>query len=186
MRPLLEVSREQVLEHLRQRGLPWREDPTNGDLSILRNRIRRELLPYLEARFNPRLRATLGRTAGLLADEAVVMGALGDDLFAHSSSRRDEGVVLTLSSLRAAPRAVARLAVRRAIADAGGLRGVSSLHVDKILALVSSKAPRARRLPLPGNREVVFSIRELRVGPRSGPARPSLVPSASVALEARP
>ena len=41
-----------VLDHLRARGLAWREDPTNADPSFLRNRVRAELLPYLEARFN--------------------------------------------------------------------------------------------------------------------------------------
>jgi len=186
LRPLLEVSREQVLEHLRGCGLPWREDSTNGDLSILRNRIRHELLPYLEARFNPNLRATLGRTAGLLRDEADVLASLGDDLFGTASRQPGEGVALTLSALRSAPRAVARLAVRRAIASAGGLRGVSRLHVDAILALASSKSRQPRRLPLPGHREAVLSSRELSLGPRTGPARPAPVTVPAAALEARP
>ncbi len=186
LRPLLEISREQVLEHLRARGLTWREDATNGDLSMLRNRIRHELVPYLEARFNPNLRPTLGRTAGLLRDEADLLTGLGDDLFGTAVRPSAEALVLTLSPLRAAPRAVARHAVRRAIAAAGGLRGVSRLHVDAILALVSSKNRQPRRLPLPGHREAVFSSRELRFGPRTGPARPAPVTLPAVALEARP
>ncbi|MFI5183033.1 MAG: tRNA lysidine(34) synthetase TilS [Vicinamibacteria bacterium] len=179
VRPLLEVSRDQVLDHLRRRGLPWREDPTNRDLSPLRNRVRHELLPYLESRFNPRLRAALSRTAGLLGDEADVMVALGDGLFSRAIVDGD-GPVLSLSALRAAPRAVARLAVRRALASTGGLKGISGLHVDKILSVASSKDPSSRRLPLPGHREVVFSFRELRFSPRPGSARQErvhLVPS---------
>lgn len=114
------------------------------------------------------------------------MDALGDELFAAASASRDGGMVMKLSSLRGAPRAVARVALRRAIAAAGGLRGVSSLHVDKILDLASSKDPSSRRLPLPGNREAFFSFRELRLGPRSGPPRPTRVPFPSAALEVRP
>jgi tRNA(Ile)-lysidine synthase len=185
VRPLLQVSRDQVLDHLRRRGLTWREDPTNRDLSLLRNRVRHELLPYLESRFNPRLRAALSRTAGLLADEADVMGAMGDDLFARAIGARGDSAVLSLSALRAAPGAVARLAVRRALAAAGGLRGISGLHVDKILSVASSKDPSSRRLPLPGNREAVFSFRELRFGPRSGPVRPQRLHVVSSAQEAR-
>jgi tRNA(Ile)-lysidine synthase len=185
VRPLLEVSRERVLEHLRRRQLPWREDPTNRDLSILRNRVRHELLPYLEAGFNPRLRAALSRTAGLLAGEADVMGAMGDQLFERALTGPGDGAVLRLSTLREAPRAVARLAVRRALAGAGGLKGISGLHVDKILSVASSKDPSSRRLPLPGRREALFSFRELRLGPRSGSARPRRLPVVSSAQEAR-
>ena len=68
LRPLLDVSRADVLDHLRERGLAWREDPSNADPAHRRNRVRHELLPYLEARFNPEIRAALARTASLLAD----------------------------------------------------------------------------------------------------------------------
>src|SRR6185295_16114165 len=38
LRPLLNVSRDEVLRHLASRGLAWREDPTNRDLTFARNR----------------------------------------------------------------------------------------------------------------------------------------------------
>src|SRR6185503_18901729 len=69
VRPMLGVSRQQVMAHLRARGLDWREDPTNADTRLLRNRVRHELLPLLEARFNPAARRTLARAATVLAAE---------------------------------------------------------------------------------------------------------------------
>ena len=81
LRPLLEVAREEVLSHLRDRGLEWKEDPSNEDLRHLRNRVRHELLPSLEARYNPALRAGLARTASLLAEVEVGEFALPDSLF---------------------------------------------------------------------------------------------------------
>src|SRR5262245_55247811 len=57
LRPMLSVSRRQVMAHLRARALSWREDPTNADTRILRNRVRHELIPYLESRFNPSVRS---------------------------------------------------------------------------------------------------------------------------------
>ena len=71
IRPLLGVSRAQVLSHLGSHGLSWREDPSNSDLTLLRNRVRHELLPQLEARFNPNLRRTLARTAEQLICEVL-------------------------------------------------------------------------------------------------------------------
>jgi len=185
VRPLLGVSRDQVLDHLRRRNLPWREDPSNRDLSILRNRVRHELLPYLEAGFNPRLRAVLSRTADLLADEADVLGALGEHLLGRALTAEGDRAVLRLSTLREAPRAVARLAVRRALAQVGGLKGISGVHVERILSVASSKDPSSRCLPLPGRREALFSFRELRLGPRSESTRIRRLPVVSSAQEAR-
>jgi len=69
IRPLLAVSRPAVELFLRAAGETWREDRTNRDTRLLRNRVRHELLPLLERRFNPRIRALLVRTAAVLQDE---------------------------------------------------------------------------------------------------------------------
>jgi tRNA(Ile)-lysidine synthase len=175
-RPLLDVSREQVLEHLDRHGLPWREDPTNADPAFVRNRVRHELLPYLEGRFNPDVRAALSRSAGLLAEEADLIEAMAEGLV--GSAAAGEGrVVLSRQSLAAASPAVARAALRRAIEAAGGLRAVSKVHVDRMLALVTSRDPGRRRIPLPGGREALFSYREVVVAPRSAaPVVPATAP----------
>lgn len=44
-RPLLKISKAELLEYAKHRGLPWREDSTNRDVAISRNFIRHELLP---------------------------------------------------------------------------------------------------------------------------------------------
>ena len=70
VRPLLRCSREDLLRFATDKGIAFREDSSNSDRSILRNRIRHELLPLLEREFNPGIRGVLGRTAELLGDEA--------------------------------------------------------------------------------------------------------------------
>ncbi len=45
VRPLLSVSRSEIVAFLRARGLAWRRDRTNGDLTLDRNRLRRRLDP---------------------------------------------------------------------------------------------------------------------------------------------
>jgi tRNA(Ile)-lysidine synthetase-like protein len=51
IRPLLGCSRATVTDYLRSLGQSWQEDSTNGDLSILRNRVRRVLIPVLAREF---------------------------------------------------------------------------------------------------------------------------------------
>ena len=169
-RPLLAVSRAEVLDHLRARELPWREDPTNADPSFVRNRVRAELLPYLESRFNPSAREALARAAGLLAEEDDLLSELADELWARVVRRDAESVLLERETLRAAPCALARRALRRALQETGGLKGVGHGHVEKLLALAGGAS--GRRLPLPGGREAFVRFGDIRIGPRSAAVGP--------------
>ena len=178
LRPLLDVSRADVLDHLRERGLAWREDPSNADPAHRRNRVRHELLPYLEARFNPEIRAALARTASLLADEAAHVRAEAEALLGRVAREEEGTLVLGRLSLAEAPTPVARVAIRLALLRAGGLGQVGAVHVDKALRLIRSKAPSGRRLPLPGGREARFTHDEVRLEKRAGTApKAGMIPS---------
>ena len=163
-RPMLQVSRAEVLDHLSSRGLQWRDDPSNSDRRFARNRVRHDLLPYLEEQFNPRVKETLARTARLLADEARLMQTLSRRE-GPSLDLRDGAVVLDVQALRRAHPALARLALRRGLREAGGLEGVSALHVERVLAICRSRTASGRRLSLPGDREAFFRFDELHLRP---------------------
>src|SRR5262249_48035243 len=121
LRPLLGVSRKEVLAYLGERGLSWREDPTNADTALTRNRVRHELLPYLAERFNPRVREALARTADLLAEEALFVGGAAERALADSAVREGEALVLDRVKLAQAPPALARATLRLALRESGGL-----------------------------------------------------------------
>lgn len=162
IRPLLAVARSEVLAHLAARRLEWREDPSNSDPAFARNRVRHELIPYLERRFNPRLREALARTAELLAAEAELLAA-------HAPQPRpfgDGSAVVRLDELGERPLAARRMWVRSALAAAGGLRGVRQEHVERILRLAARPSGSGRSLALPGGREASVSFGSLRIGPR--------------------
>jgi tRNA(Ile)-lysidine synthase len=178
VRPLLGVSRAEVVAYLESRGLAWREDSTNADPAHLRNRVRHELLPYLEARFQPRIREVLARTAGLLSEEAALLNRRARLLLARASRRDRDGLWLSRERLAAAPRPVARLAVRRALARAGGLRGVQARHLDGMIDLASRQTTSGRCLPLPGGRAVTVCFGELRVARRTSARAPFAYPLA--------
>ncbi|MCX6999546.1 MAG: tRNA lysidine(34) synthetase TilS [Candidatus Sumerlaeota bacterium] len=63
LRPMKNITKSAILEFLRERGISWREDRTNIDCSFLRNRIRHELVPFLQKGFAPDISETLARTA---------------------------------------------------------------------------------------------------------------------------
>jgi tRNA(Ile)-lysidine synthase len=70
VRPLLNLTREQLEAFARKNQIRWREDKTNLCLDFLRNRVRRELIPVLENEYQPALRKTILRLTELLAAES--------------------------------------------------------------------------------------------------------------------
>lgn len=68
VRPMLAVRRADVEAFLRECGQTWREDATNRDVSLTRNRVRHELMPVLRG-FNPAIDAVLARLAQIAHDE---------------------------------------------------------------------------------------------------------------------
>jgi len=90
-RPVLDLTRSQLRDYLRQRGREWMEDPTNRDDDIMRNRIRKEVLPVLES-VHPGVSIALARSSANLslwrdyADE-LISGSL-DELVRGATFRR--------------------------------------------------------------------------------------------------
>jgi tRNA(Ile)-lysidine synthase len=122
LRPVLWATRVELRRDLERRDQPWREDSTNTDLTNPRNRVRHELIPYLERHFNPSVRRALARFADaaraddtLLARQAAAAAAslvLHDDL---GNVRLDAGALLAL------PEGISRRVVRFAIGAAGNV-----------------------------------------------------------------
>ncbi len=76
LRPMLGVWRSEVDVFLKDRGLEFREDPSNADLRWTRNRLRHELLPELDRLMERPVRAALWRAAELCRGEAEALEAL--------------------------------------------------------------------------------------------------------------
>ncbi len=72
VRPLLPYWREDILACCRERGLTATIDPSNLETAYFRNRLRHELVPYLE-KYNPQARKALWRTAQILSADAEVL-----------------------------------------------------------------------------------------------------------------
>jgi tRNA(Ile)-lysidine synthase len=138
IRPLLDVTRGEVVEFLRGRGIPWREDSSNLDPRFARNRIRGSLLPQLAHDWNPQIGASLAQLASLAHDEERWWRSYIDDLSAGILVSRCGGIELQASSLAALPPAVGRRLIRRAIAQVkGDLRRLEYDHIERVLELAA-------------------------------------------------
>ena len=103
VRPLLTVTREDVIEHLRQLNQPFREDSTNADIAYTRNRIRRELLPLMRT-FNPKIVEILGRLASQASELEEGANFVTDRLLSECVlPRAGSTIVLSVEKLAALP-----------------------------------------------------------------------------------
>ena len=113
-RPLLGLTHAQAVMWCAARGWLPREDLTNRDERFLRNRVRRRLLPLLEA-YNPNMKQTLARNAAFIADDLAALESATDDAWAEVVvSQTRSSVVMDLSSLRDQSPALRRRLLRRA------------------------------------------------------------------------
>ncbi|MGD9896614.1 MAG: tRNA lysidine(34) synthetase TilS [Candidatus Methylacidiphilaceae bacterium] len=94
-RPFLWLERSAMREYARVRGLSWREDRSNQESRYIRNRIRHELLPFLERRFSPHVRRALLRFCRVRMAEEEWMNELVRE--------RAEGNSLSIVELRNSP-----------------------------------------------------------------------------------
>lgn len=88
VRPLLAVSKLELLEFARANKIRFREDATNVSRDMLRNRVRHELLPVLREKFQPALNRTVLRLMELVGAEAEVVEALAREWLGKSSRNR--------------------------------------------------------------------------------------------------
>ncbi|MDR2992151.1 MAG: tRNA lysidine(34) synthetase TilS [Burkholderiaceae bacterium] len=74
-RPLLALTSAEIRDWLRAQGVAWIEDPSNSDTRFVRNRIRAQLLPAVQAVF-PHFRATFARSAAHAAQAQQLLAEL--------------------------------------------------------------------------------------------------------------
>ena len=80
VRPLLQVTRIETLQFCQEHHLPIWEDSYNQDLKYARNRIRQELIPYLQTHFNPQVEMALAQTAELLRADVAYLEEAAKEL----------------------------------------------------------------------------------------------------------
>jgi tRNA(Ile)-lysidine synthase len=82
VRPLLAVTRSDILQFLVERNQPYRTDATNAESALTRNRLRIELLPLLRSQFNPQVDAALLRLAQQAAEATTTLNSLAEQILA--------------------------------------------------------------------------------------------------------
>ncbi len=151
IRPLLDCRRTEIRAFLAAERETFREDASNADISIPRNRLRHELLPVID-RLAPRGLDALARTAALAVEDEEFL--LSQAIIAARSVvlSSADGVQLQKAPLQALAPAIGRRVIRAAVELAAPLdvTRLTSTHIEAVWRLVAS--PRDLIVEIPGIR----------------------------------
>ena len=108
VRPLLELTRSELCGYLESIGESWREDATNEDRAIPRNRVRHDIMPLLR-QLNPRADSALARTADILRGDNDLLETLANNVGRPFVRTIGAGrVAVNADGLAGLPKALAR------------------------------------------------------------------------------
>jgi tRNA(Ile)-lysidine synthase len=141
IRPLIESTRDEVLEYLKETGLAFVTDPSNAKPVYTRNRIRMEVLPVLQ-RFNPRIVATLAAEAGQLRDEDEAVEGYCATLADSILVLKENIVFVRRNEFNTLPPAFRRRLLKNA-SELAGLEssGLSRIQIDEAITFMAPPAP---------------------------------------------
>lgn len=144
VRPFLHIEKARILEYLRDRKIRSCDDAMNRDMRYLRNRVRHQLLPYLEEHFDKGVRQALRKTADCLAEDESLLAELTDqalrevvaDATGTGAKTAPARIELKRAVLVSKPRALQRRVVERLLLRISGKAAYP--HILKIIAAARS------------------------------------------------
>ena len=139
IRPVLDLSRDQIEEYCRDRGLTPRIDHTNNQAIYTRNKIRLNLLPYLAREFNPSVSDALVRLSRQAREDedfimSAALGYIGEDRW------NQKDCSLLLEGFEKLHPAAAKRVVLYCAAQAGMDQNMSAVNLEDAVRLAREKA----------------------------------------------
>ncbi len=116
IRPLIRCLKDELLDYLHEKRIPYRIDSTNLDTTYLRNRLRHKVFPLLED-INPRVIRTLSKTSDLVRDEEEFWDSYIEEIFDKISAiyQKSNAIIIEIPQMIRYHISVQRRIVRYAI-----------------------------------------------------------------------
>ena len=150
IRPLLGVTKEEIYAYLEEFGQDYVTDETNFTTDFTRNKVRLELIPYLEENFNTNFTNTVYHSADVLYREQLFLEELTDPVYQQASVRETNCIKLLVRELLDADEVIAKRVIRRAYYEIcpKGER-ISYEQIDRVYRLIS-EVKKGKQISLPG------------------------------------
>ena len=169
IRPLIEVSRQEIEKYLEAKKITARLDASNLKPVYLRNKIRLELLPMLETNYSPNIKTALVKLADILREDNQFILEETKKLVPKMLIKNNGGVKLDLHAIKTIPLPLQQRLVRKAVNTiSGNTQPLSVNHWEQIKKLMNSGRT-GSYLTLPGTAAVRKEYNSLLFVPQKYP-----------------
>ena len=137
VRPLLDVTKENLLAYIGTKHISYCVDSTNEDVRYQRNRIRHRIIPELEA-VNPAVVDAIVRLGSSANEDVMVISDLTSRTFDKLVSIDDDEVRISRRALRQEPLAIQRRLWQRLVSTIDSDLTLTSAHQEQLLDIVNT------------------------------------------------
>lgn len=144
IRPLLGITRPEIKKYLRENNLSFRMDKTNLESQFLRNKIRNQLIPYLDKNYNPQIKKTVFDSLESIGEDLDFLNIQTEKVYRKNK-------VLSARKMLALHPAIRRRLILTAIYDKRkDLKDIEFAHVAEIEKILKSNKNKRQRVLFKG------------------------------------
>ena len=182
IRPLLDVHKTDILHYLKENNIDYCLDKTNNEDIYQRNKIRLNLIPYLEENYNPKVADAIIRLAKSASEDVAYLEETALEALAgliNEKASSQDRIVLDNAGLRNLDPAMARRVLSLSFKKAGLLEDVGSDHYKNALSIIGSESP-SGETHLPGGYIIRRQYDELYIEKNMENLKEGMLPSLEV------
>ena len=137
IRPILECDRAEIEAYCKEKGLHPKFDKTNLENDYTRNRIRNQLIPYLQKDFNPNIIHALNRLSELAGEEEEYFKEIVSKTYETLKiGENEKGIILDLQKFNKLSKVIkGRLLLYTINKVIGEAQGIGKVHIEDIIKL---------------------------------------------------
>lgn len=148
VRPLLNVTKEQILEFLGAREIPYCTDETNADDRYTRNRLRNQILPLIEETCNAQAKAHIAGAGRIIGQMEAYIREQAEEAMKQCVTREEDALVIQKDAYDGQAAVIRDEILRLALAEVAGTRkDLGLVHVEALKSLMENQTGRSADLP---------------------------------------
>lgn len=157
IRPLIECSRKEIEDYCNTKNLMPRHDESNDEAIFTRNKIRLELIPYIEKNINSNVISNINRMSEIVSEEEKFILNQVNEAYNSCVIKEEEGLLVCgLKAFNSLEKVIKkRLIIKFIIKVLGNAKDIERVHVEDILKLCENNVGKKYLMP---NKHIKISV----------------------------
>lgn len=147
IRPLINTKRIEIETYCKENNLPVRIDKTNFESIYSRNKVRLELIPYMEENFNSDIITTLSRMSSIMSIDNNFLEENSSKLFQKYCDTNEERVIIYKDAFNLHYAMLNRIIRKAMLYIKGNMYNIESIHIQNIIQIQKGETGKTTKIP---------------------------------------